>query len=69
MREIKLILSEFSKRVEMGGQFTKRETEDILKKKKGGQDTSVWMKHLKRFRQRPNFKGEAIFEWQAVLKI
>ena len=35
MREIKLILREFSKRVEMGGQFTKRETDNILKKKKG----------------------------------
>ena len=49
MREIKLILSEFLKRVEMGGQFAKRETDDILKKKKGGQNTSIWMKHLKRF--------------------
>ena len=63
MREIKLILSEFSKRVEMGGQFMKRETDNILKKKKGGQDTSIWMKYLKRFRSRPNFKGEAIFGW------
>ena len=36
MREIKLIFSEFSKRVVMGGQFTKRETDDILKKEKGG---------------------------------
>ena len=36
MREIKLILSEFSKRVEMGGQFTKEEADNILKKEKGG---------------------------------
>ena len=69
MREIKLILSEFSKRVEMGGQFMQRETDNVLKKKKGGQSSLVQMKHLKRFRQRPNFKGEAIFGWQDELKI
>ena len=61
MREIEQILSKFSKGVVMGGQFTKRETDNILKKKQGGQDTSIWMKHSKRFRQRSNFKGEAIF--------
>ena len=37
------------------------EIDNVVKIKKGGQDTSVWMKHLNRFRQRPNFKGEAIF--------
>ena len=36
MRELKLTLSEISKRVEMGGQFTKEEADNILKKEKGG---------------------------------
>ena len=52
MIEFKLIISEFSKRVEMGGeQFTKEEADNIQKKKeKGGQDTSEWIKHSKLFK-------------------
>ena len=62
MREFKLTLSEISKRVEMGDSLRKRKQIISKKKKKGGQDTSEWMKHSKLFKQRPNFKGEAILE-------